>query len=117
MAELAGLRLLVAEAHREGDPAGEGPAPEVEHPGALDTPIAQERDVGGAAPDVHEDRALLPRLLAGRGPGQRVRMGDRGRQLEVELPDDGLHGPDLGDGGERVEDGDLQVLALEADRR
>ncbi|TMF32711.1 MAG: hypothetical protein E6I29_01770 [Chloroflexi bacterium] len=58
---------------------------------------------------------VSPDLLVGARPRECVRLGDRGRKLQVELPDHRLDGVDVRHRGEGVEDGDLQVLAREAD--
>src|SRR6266849_10472136 len=114
--ELARLRLFVAEAERQREPAREGAAAKVEHAGALDAAVPDERYVGGAAADVDEDATLSPGLLARACPRERIGLRDGGRQLEVELAHDGVDGVDVGHRGERVEDSDLEVLACEADR-
>src|SRR5207237_10251803 len=97
------------------EPAGERTPTEVEHARALDSAVADERHVGGAATDVDEDPALGPDLRIGARPSECVRLGDRGGKLQVELPDHRLDGIDVRHWGEGVEDGDLQVLAREAD--
>src|SRR6266567_2986363 len=116
VAQLAGLGLLVAEAERERQAARERAAAEVEHPRALDPAVADERHVRGPAADVDEDPALGPRLLACAGARERIRLGNCGRKLEVELANHGVDGVDVGHGRERVEDGDLEVPACESHR-
>src|SRR5437870_870832 len=94
MAELAGLGFLVAQPEGQSEPAGERTPAEVEHARALDSAVADERHVGGAAADVDEDPSLGPDLLVGACPRERVRLGDRGRKLQVELPDHRLDAVD-----------------------
>src|SRR5437588_9610896 len=116
MAQLAGLRLFEGQAHGDRETPGERSPAEVEHPGAFDAAVAQQRDVGRAAADVYKDAALLPRLVPGRRAGQRVGLRHGGDQLEIKLPDDRLDRADLRDRRERVEYRHLERAALEADR-
>src|SRR6202165_5547080 len=115
MPELAGLRLLVAEAERQREPAREGAATQIEHARALDATVPDERYIRRTAADVDEDAALSPGLLTRACPRERIGLRDRGRQLEVELAHHGVDGIDMGHRREGVEDGDLEVLAGEAD--
>src|SRR6266849_4526136 len=64
MPELARLGLLVAEAERQRQAPREGASAQVEHARTFDPAIADQGHVRGAAPDVDEDAALGPRLLA-----------------------------------------------------
>ena len=116
MGDLEALRLV--EVHREvgGEPLGERAAAEREHPRGLDAAAADDGDVGRSAADVDEDRAELVRLGRRAAAGQRVRLGDRGNKLEVELLSDRLQRPDMREWRERVEDRDLDDVALEVDR-
>src|SRR5205823_11027500 len=68
VSELARFGFLVAEAERQREPPRESAAAQVEHPGAFDATVADERHVRGAAADVDEDAALGPDLLVGAGP-------------------------------------------------
>ncbi len=79
-------------------------------------PCADEGDVGRPAADVDEERAGLPDLLGAEDPGDRVRLGDDLEQLEVELAGHALERAEVDERRERVEDADLHVAALEADR-
>src|SRR5437868_15509030 len=88
VAQLPGLGLLVAQPKGQGKPARERAPAEVEHARALDPSVADQCDIRGAAADVDEDPALGPDLLVDASAGKRVRLGDRGRKLEVELADD-----------------------------
>ena len=99
-----------------GDRLGERPSTEREHPGPLDPALADERDVGGAAADVDEDRAGLADLLGAEHAGHRIRLGDDLEELEIELAGDALEGAEVDERRERVEDPDLHVAALEPDR-
>src|SRR5258708_24476081 len=116
MPELARLGLLVAEAERQRQAPREGASAQVEHARTFDPAIADQGHVRGAAPDVDEDAALGPRLLARASSRKRVWLRDGGGQLEVELTHDGVDGVDRGHRRERVEDRDLEVLAREAHR-
>ena len=99
-----------------GEALGERPAPEREHPGPLDAALADERDVRGPAADVDEERACLADLVAAEDPRDRVRLGDDLEQLEVQLRCHALERTEVDERSERVEDPDLDVAALEADR-
>ena len=99
-----------------GEDLGERPAAEREHPRALDPALADERDVRRAAADVDEQRAGLADLVGAEDAGHGVRLGDDLEQLEVELRGDALERAEVDERRERVEDPDLDVAALEADR-
>ena len=55
-------------------------------------------------------------LVRAEHPGHRVRLGHDLEQLQVELAGDALERPEMHERRERVEDADLDVAALEADR-
>src|SRR5260370_10768683 len=114
MPELARLGLLVAEAERQRKAWGEGGAAQVGHGGCCGPGSADQGYIGGAAADVDEDAGGGPRLLARARSRKRVWLRDGGGQLEVELTHDCVDGVDVGHRRERVEDGDLEVLAREA---
>ncbi len=99
-----------------GEALGERPAAEREHPRALDAALADQRDVRRPAADVDEQRPGLADLVAAEDPRDRVRLGDDLEQLEVELRCHALQRAEVDQRRERVEDPDLDVAALEADR-
>ena len=99
-----------------GDRLGEGATAEGEHARALDAALADERDVRRAAADVDEQGPRLAQLLAAEHAGDGVRLGDDLEQLEVELAGHALERAEVDERCERVEDADLDVAALEADR-
>ena len=99
-----------------GEALGERPATEREHARPLDAALADERDVGRAAADVDEQRPGLADLVAAEDARDGVRLGDDLEQLEVELRGHALERPEVDERRERVEDADLDVAALEADR-
>ena len=99
-----------------GERLRERPAAQGEHPGALDPALADEGDVGRAAADVDEDRAGLADLVGAEDARHRVRLGDDLDELQVELAGDALQRAEVDERRERVEDADLDVPALEADR-
>ena len=115
MADLARLRLFVTEPEGEREPARERAPAQVEHPRALNTTIADQRDVCCASADVDENSALFPGLFAGASARQRVRLGDGRGKLEVQLPDNALECVDVGNWSEGVENGELQILTRETD--
>src|SRR5205807_9312538 len=94
----------------------EGAPAELDRWRRLDAAVAHKRYVGGAAADIDEEPALAPRFLAGASKRERIRLCDRGCKLEVELPHDRVDGVNVSYRRECVEDGDLEVLAREADR-
>ena len=94
----------------------ERPSAEREHPRPLDAALPDQRDVRRAAADVDEQGARLAHVLRAQHPGDRVRLGDDLEQLEVELARDRLQRAQVHERRERVEDADLDVAALEADR-
>src|SRR5260370_16466468 len=116
MPELARLSLLVAEAERQRQAPREGASAQVEHARTFDPAIADQGHVRGAAPDVDEDAALSPCLLARASSRKRVWLRHGGGQLEVALTHDCVDGVDVGHRRERVEHGHLEVLAREAPR-
>ena len=105
---------------RQVEPIGEAlrerPTAEREHPRPLDAALADERDVRRAAADVDEQRPGLADLVAAQDAGDGVRLGDDLEQLEVQLRRDALERAEVDERRERVEDPDLHVAALEADR-
>src|SRR5260370_23507681 len=116
MPELARRGLLVAEAERQRQAPREGASAQGELARTFDPAIADQGHVRGAAPDVDEDAALGPRLLARASARQRVCLRDGGGQLEDELAHDGVDSLDVGHRRERVEDGDLKTLPRYAHR-
>jgi hypothetical protein len=104
---------------RQVEPVGEalreGPAAEREHARALDPTLADERDVRRAATDIDEQGTCLADLIRTQDASNGVRLGDHLEQLQVELARDALQGSQMDEWGERVEDPDLHVAALEAD--
>ena len=114
--QLVALRLPHRDLQLAGQPLGERAAAEREHPGRLDAAVAHQRDVGGAAADVDEDGAARLDVLGVAAARQRVRLGDGGDHLEVELLGDGLQRADVVQRREGVEDGDVHNVALEVDR-
>ena len=68
------------------------------------------------AADVDEQRAGLADLLRAEDARHGVRLGDDLQQLEVQLAGHGLERAEVHQRGERVEDADLDVPALEPDR-
>ena len=66
--------------------------------------------------DVDVDAPEFVHIFGGAAAGERVGLGHGRHQLQVQLLGDGLEGPDVGERGERVEDGDLQDLTLEVER-
>src|SRR6202049_1667725 len=116
MAELASLGLLVAQAERKREATGEGAATQVEHARPFDSTIANQRHIGSATANVHENAALRPGFFARAGPRERIRLRDGGGQLEIELAHDGLDRVDVSHRGESLEQRHLEVLACEPDR-
>ena len=101
---------------RQGEAAREGTPAEVEHPGALDAAVANQRDVGRPTAHVDEDAPFSPGFLAGTRSGQRIRLSDSRRQLEVELSYHCLDRVDVSHRRERVEHGHLKVLTRKTNR-
>src|SRR5260370_40107063 len=107
MAELARLGFLVAETERQRQAPREGASAQVEHARTFDPAIADQGYIGGAAPDVDEDAALGPGLLARASSRQRVWLRHGGGQLEAGLTPDGVHGVDVGHRRARADGRDL----------
>src|ERR1700680_2048902 len=85
MAELASLVLLVAQAERKREATGEGAATQVEHARPFDSTIANQRHIGSATANVHENAALRPGFFARAGPRERIRLRAGGGQRELGL--------------------------------
>ena len=99
-----------------GQALGERAATEGEHPGPLDAALADQRHVRRPAADVDEQRAGLADLVAAQDARDGVRLGHDLEQLEVQLRRDALERAEVDQRREGVEDPDLDVTALEADR-
>ena len=112
--ERLGARERQVQAVRDG--LGERTAAEREHARPLDAALADEGHVGGPAADVDEQGAGLADVLGAQDAGHGVRLRDDLEQLQVELAGDGLERPEMDQRREGVEDADLDVAALEADR-
>ena len=99
-----------------GEALGERPATEREHARPLDAALADEGHVRRPATDVDEQRPGLADVVAAEDPRHRVRLGDDLEQLQVQLRGHALEGTEVDQRREGVEDPDLDVATLEADR-
>src|SRR5215472_1964103 len=113
--ELPCLGFVVAQPQLRRQPPGESLAAEAEHSRPLHPASAEQRHVRSPASDVDEYATQLPGLVPRTRASQRIRLGYRTRDLEIELSGQDLQPRDLRHRRERIEHRDLQVAALEAD--
>ena len=114
--DLEGLGARERQVQPVGEALGERPTAEREHPGPLDAALADEGDVRRPPADVDEQRPGLADVVAAEHARDGIGLGDDLEQLEVELRRHALQGAQVDQRRERVEDPDLDVPALEADR-
>ena len=114
--DLERLRAWERQIHPIRDRLREGATAEREHPCPFDAALSNESDVGRPAADVDEQRARLADLVVAQHARHGIRLGDDLEQLEVELGRYALERPEMDQWRERVEDPDLDVATLEADR-
>src|SRR4029079_19325133 len=114
--DLCGLGARERQLQSVREALRERPAAEGEHARALNAALPDERNVRRPAADVDEERARLADLVRAEDTGDGVRLGDDLEQLQVQLRGHRLERAEMNERREGVEDPDLDVAALEADR-
>ncbi len=114
--DLDALRLVERDPQPVRERLGEGTPAQREHARPFHAAVSHERDIGGAAADVHEQRPHRAQLVGADALRHRVGLGDDGQQLAVEPAGDGLECAEVDQRCERVEHADADVAALEAHR-